>query len=639
MDQVRLRDILKSIKDAKIGVIGDFCLDAYWLLDDSPPQKSIETGRPTRAVLRQRYGLGGAGNVINNLVELGVGSVSAFGVVSNDVFGREMLMQLEKRLVDTSGLIFQSSAWDTPVYAKPYLGVEEQERIDFGRFNQISGETEERLIASLSNVIERLDVLIVNQQLPSGIYSPRMVQTLNEYAIGDLQTIFVLDSRNRSEEFRSMVCKMNACEAARVCGELKESNEFIPIDDLKRYAQVIYQRSKKAIFVTRSGRGVLLFDGTSFSEIPGIQVLKKIDPVGAGDTTVSAIAAALASACSLEEAGSFANYASAVTVQKLQQTGTASPPEILEVAATADYVYRPELADDTRRSRYYQTSEIEIVNPEVMLGLVKYAIFDHDGTISSLRQGWENIMEPVMMHSIFGLNYDSAGEEAYHRVLRRVKEYIDKSTGIETIQQMQALADMVREFGFVPEDQILEAKGYKDVYNTSLMERVELRLAKLVRGELEVSDYTIKGVILFLKQLRQHGIELYLASGTDTEDVVREAEVLGYAGLFEGRIYGSTGEVSKSTKRIVIETIIRENKLQGPELVCFGDGPVEIRESKRYGGTAVGVASDEVRRYGLNSTKRSRLIKAGADLVVPDFSQYELILRVLLGKENLANPL
>ena len=219
-----------------------------------------------------------------------------------------------------------------------------------------------------------------------------------------------------------------------------------------------------------------------------------------------------------------------------------------------------------------------------------------------------------------------------------MREYIDQSTGIETIQQMYALAEMVREFGFVPEEKILDAKGYKQVYNDALMQQVNYRLEKLSRGELDVFDYMIKGALKFLEMLYRRGVKLYLASGTDREDVIREAERLDCARLFEGRIYGSIGEVTKNTKRIVMETIIRDNRLHGSQLVCFGDGPVELREVKRCGGVAVGVASDEIRRYGLNRTKRSRLIKAGADLLIPDFSQGERFLTLLFDRNmKLAN--
>jgi phosphoglycolate phosphatase-like HAD superfamily hydrolase len=162
------------------------------------------------------------------------------------------------------------------------------------------------------------------------------------------------------------------------------------------------------------------------------------------------------------------------------------------------------------------------------------------------------------------------------------------------------------------------------------MEVVSERVARLRRGRLDTSDYTVKGAVEFAKALRARGVTLYLASGTDHADVVAESEALGYADLFNGGIYGAVGDIANCSKKMVIDRIMSENNLRGPELAVFGDGPVELRESRKREGLAIGVASDEVRRHGLNLDKRARLIKAGAHLVVPDFSQRPELLKLLL---------
>lgn len=100
--------------------------------------------------------------------------------------------------------------------------------------------------------------------------------------------------------------------------------------------------------------------------------------------------------------------------------------------------------------------------------------------------------------------------------------------------------------------------------------------------------------------------------------------------MFEGGIFGAVGDVTKEAKRMVLDRILNEiEKSNGGQLVLFGDGPVEIREARKRGGATVGIASDEVKRHGLNEKKRSRLIKAGADLIIPDFSQLPELLRLL----------
>jgi phosphoglycolate phosphatase-like HAD superfamily hydrolase len=241
-------------------------------------------------------------------------------------------------------------------------------------------------------------------------------------------------------------------------------------------------------------------------------------------------------------------------------------------------------------------------------------------------------MAPVMIRAILGDKYETADETLYHKVRNRVLDYINKSTGIQTIVQMEALVEMVKEFGLVPADKIHDKFGYKEIYNDALMELVNKRIEKFKRGELDIHDYTIKGALEFLKALRQKDMKLYLASGTDRQDVVAESEALGYAELFDGGIYGSVGDVARYSKKIVIERIMTENNLQGPELAVFGDGPVEIRECRKRDGIAVGIASDEIRRHGLNPEKRCRLIKAGAHIITPDFAGHVSLLRLLFGE-------
>jgi phosphoglycolate phosphatase-like HAD superfamily hydrolase len=239
-------------------------------------------------------------------------------------------------------------------------------------------------------------------------------------------------------------------------------------------------------------------------------------------------------------------------------------------------------------------------------------------------------MEPMMVHAILAPQFESADESSYRRVVDRVRDYIDKSTGIQTLAQMQWLAQTVAEFGFVPAHAILDAPGYKRIYNDALMSCVRDRVCKLERGELAVEDFTVKHAVALLRALHAGGVRLYLASGTDQDDVRSEAAALGYADCFEGRIYGASSDVTREAKREVLDRIMRDVGADARHgLVTFGDGPVEIRETRRRGGLAVGVASDEVRRFGGNPTKRARLIRAGADLIVPDFSQLPLLLPLL----------
>jgi phosphoglycolate phosphatase len=128
-------------------------------------------------------------------------------------------------------------------------------------------------------------------------------------------------------------------------------------------------------------------------------------------------------------------------------------------------------------------------------------------------------------------------------------------------------------------------------------------------------------------------VNCYLASGTDQPYVLDEAAALGITPYFADgtppRIYGALDEYKRFSKAQVIQDILRTHHLNGSQFLAFGDGFVEIEETKAVGGIAVGVASDEVERRGVNEWKRNRLIQAGADIVIPDFRQQTLLIRYL----------
>lgn len=630
MKEARIREILSIINQVKVAVYGDFCLDAYWLLDPRGSERSVETGLQAQAVSRHYYSPGGASNVVANLAALRPASIEVIGAIGDDIFGHELRRQLHALAVDTKYLVIQPEQYDTVTFGKPYLEGNELQRMDYGFFNRRSTATDDLLLTGLRHALQHADALIVNQQVPGSIPNPSFFEQANALFAEYNDKVVLLDTRHYGPRFRDIYRKTNDLEAACLNGVEITPGDVITLKDARRFAESLFLRFRKPVFLTRGRLGIITVDADGVHEIPGIQLLKKLDPVGAGDTVTSALALCLGGGIPPAEAAEFANFAAAVTVQKLFTTGTASGDEIVEIGRDADYIYQPELAENPRQAAYLDDSEIEICCSQPPVGRVRHAVFDHDGTISALRQGWEQIMAPVMIRAILGDRYQLADETIYHKVESRVLDYIDKSTGIETILQMEALVEMVKEFGFVPADRILDKYGYKQVYNDALMEMVGRRIAKFERGELNISDYTIKGAIDFLKELRPRNITLYLASGTDHEDVVAEAKALGYASLFNGGIYGALREVTNYSKKMVIDRIMKENRLEGPELAAFGDGPVELRESRKREGLAIGIASDEIRRHGLNSEKRTRLIKAGAHLVVPDFSQRARLLAYLL---------
>ncbi len=266
-------------------------------------------------------------------------------------------------------------------------------------------------------------------------------------------------------------------------------------------------------------------------------------------------------------------------------------------------------------------TDIHIVR-EVERGRFKHALFDFDGTVSLLREGWQQVMGPMMAEMICD------EREPAPEIRKAVEDYVDESTGINTILQMEHLVKMVREYGLVPEEGILDAHGYKKIYNDRLMKRVRQRIAQLQAGELAARDVTVKGSMDFVKAVHDRGLHMYIFSGTDREDVRNEAGLVGAAPYFK-EIWGALRTYQESNKEMIIKAILREHDLHGSEVLVVGDGPVEIRLAHEHECVSVGVCSDEVRGYGWNEEKRERLTKAGADILIPDFGEWEALIAYL----------
>jgi rfaE bifunctional protein kinase chain/domain len=630
MKTSQLQEIIDRIKSVRIAIVGDFCLDAYWFTDESKSEISVETGLPTHAVARQSYSPGGAGNIANNLTAMGVRDVLATGLTGNDPFGVEMIKILNQKRINTDNILVQEKEWSTHVYIKPYAGDKELNRIDFGNSNILHNETADRLIANLIKTLPEVDLVILNQQVLSGISNSYFREKLVEVIGNFRDKIFIADSRAYNDSYTGAWRKMNDTEALRLCGKNKNPDESINYAEIKEAALTLFKRYNKPVFITRGNRGSIVADGKGIFEMPGLQILGRTDTVGAGDSYLAGISAALAAGYPAEMAAELGAYVAGVTVQKLYQTGTASPEEIFEIGKDPDFIYNPDLAENAGQASYLTATDIEIITKPPEKIRIKYAIFDNDGTISTLREGWENIMAPMMEKVILGDKAKNADDALLSAIRKRVTEFIDKTTGIQTLMQMKMMIPVIMEFGLVDENKILEEHAYKKIYNDELLNMVKKREEKLIAGNLKADDFTMKGSIQFLKMLYDIGVKLYLTSGTDIEDVKHEAEILGYAGYFEGRIYGAVGDITKEAKKIVLDKLLDSiGRYESPMIATFGDGPVEIRETHKRGGITVGVASNEPDRTGLNRVKRTRLIKAGADIVVPDFTYGEELLQIL----------
>jgi phosphoglycolate phosphatase len=272
----------------------------------------------------------------------------------------------------------------------------------------------------------------------------------------------------------------------------------------------------------------------------------------------------------------------------------------------------------------FVADEIEVLRPDLPRGRFRSALFDFDGTLSLIREGWPQVMIPMMV----GVLRRTGTAETEAELSAAVEEFVMRLNGRQTIYQMIELAEQVRKRGGTP----LDPLEYKHAYHDLLMGRIRGRIAALESGAARPEDWLVPGSLGLLEGLRRRGVRLYLASGTDLKYVRHEAGLLGLTPYFGEHVYGALDEYRNFSKQMVIERILREQGLHGEQLLGFGDGFVEVEEVRAAGGVAVAVASDEVNRRGVNPWKRDRLVRAGADVVIPEYRRHERLLRWLFAE-------
>ncbi|MDC7228418.1 MAG: PfkB family carbohydrate kinase [Spirochaetales bacterium] len=625
-----LNRTIESCKNAKVAVIGDLCLDMYYFLSDEKTEISVETGLRTRSVSDFAAEAGGAGNVAVNLSTLRAAVVDAYGVIGADPFGHTLKSILTEAGVNCDNVLIQKESWNTHVYHKLYKDGLEEPRCDIGNFNSVKNSTADRLLASLESNIQNYDAVIINEQIKHGYHS-RHFQTELCALIKKHENncLWITDCRHLNDIYDRTIRKLNIHEARALYLELNKDGTEIP--DNPELLSRLHSYWKKPLVITLGEDGAIAIgnEGKMYS-VNGVNIIGRTDTVGAGDAFLSAFALALAAGSDIENAVQIGNFSASVSVTRIFQTGHPTADEIKAAAAAPDYRYNPEKAADIRAAEYIEATDIELICLD-KTPYPKVAIFDHDGTISTLRQGWEPVMKDVCVNAILGKAISTVSAKKLEEINEASAEMIEKTTGIQTIIQMHHLREMVLSFGYVAETEALTPLEYKKIYNDKLLEMVSGRVERFTNGLLDIENLTIKGAVQFLEELKNNGVRIYLASGTDSEDVRNEAQILGYADYFNGGIYGSVGNPAVDPKREVIETIVGKlpKDIQPNNCYVFGDGPVEMREAARRGFTRIGIVSDEKQRYGINYEKRPRLVLGGAQALIPDFSWIPALARYM----------
>ena len=264
---------------------------------------------------------------------------------------------------------------------------------------------------------------------------------------------------------------------------------------------------------------------------------------------------------------------------------------------------------------------IEHLRPGTTAERARVVLFDFDGTISVIRSGWVDVMIPMMVEHLLDLK--TGESEADLTAL--VRDFVARLTGKQTMYQMIELADQITKRGGTPKDPLV----YKHQYLDLLWERIKDRVEELRKGHCSPEKYLVPGTYALLEALKERGLTLYLASGTDEVYMKEEARLLGVVPYFEDRVYGALDDYKAFSKAILVNRILTSSEAKGEEFLGFGDGYVEIEVVKKAGGVAVGVASDEPDCAKVDEWKRNRLAEVGADWIVPHFSDTKELIQAL----------
>ena len=316
----RARTLTDNFLGKRIVVLGDLMLDEFiW---GRVRRISPEAPVPVVEVDRQTLALGGAGNVVSNLVALGA-SPRPLGVVGRDPDAERVAFAFKSLGVTTDGLVSDPAR---PTTLKTRIIAHNQQVVRADRESRapISREIEDKIVEALRAEIETADAIVISDY-NKGLLTPRLLSGALKAARAR-ELIVCLDPKMRSFlHYQPLtVITPNNQEAAEASGVAIEDEASLVEAGRKILASI----DCRALLVTRGEEGMTLFtDGGDVTHIPTV-AREVYDVTGAGDTVIATLALALASGASLAESAMMANHAAGVVVGKVG-TATVNREELL----------------------------------------------------------------------------------------------------------------------------------------------------------------------------------------------------------------------------------------------------------------------------------------------------------------------
>ncbi len=320
LTKTRASEILQGLRDRYVVVLGDVMLDEFVWGDVT--RISPEAPVPVVDVLRESVHLGGAANVLANLVALGARG-SVVGVIGNDRAGERLRTGVRELGSNDQYLITDEtrpSTMKTRIIAHSQLVV----RTDRELRTRVSEKIEEKLIACLKEALNQADAFVVSDY-DKGVVTPGILREILPIAYEHVPVLIDPKLRNFNLYRPATLVTPNHHEALRMSDTEDHSD-----DGSHHAAKVIRQKlGCDAVLVTRGDRGMMLLEGEGEPVYVKTAAREVYDVTGAGDTVIAALAGALASGATMLEAAAFANHAAGIVVGKVG-TATASAEELLD---------------------------------------------------------------------------------------------------------------------------------------------------------------------------------------------------------------------------------------------------------------------------------------------------------------------
>jgi len=325
LESRRLEKLLKDFSRVRLLVAGDVVLDEY--VRGEVDRISPEAPVPVVHVQGESVVLGGAGNVVRNIVALG-GGCEFSSLVGTDPDGNRVIAALEDLGVDPGGVVRVEGR---PTTRKTRVVARGQQivRVDRETAAPISARSARELISGMDARLSRVDGVIL-EDYGKGLLVPGVIRRIMACCAAANVPVAV-DPKVEVRAFKgASLLKPNLREAENLTGISSKQPGGV---------EKIAKRLRAAIgggdvMITRGGAGISIFSGTDERVDIATIPQEVFDVQGAGDTTIAVLALALGAGASLTEAAVLANAGAGVVVQKAG-TATASREEVAALLPAA----------------------------------------------------------------------------------------------------------------------------------------------------------------------------------------------------------------------------------------------------------------------------------------------------------------